>query len=516
MPRLDRLLASIDLAQAGALPDGAATPSSIQIESPERIHIFYGTDPAAVRQRAVVNPLTRAVQWFPAQPPLTPPLQDPIPVTTWSADHRLLLETPRGPRELLRSDCPGAEVFLRRDSRAVVYGCGGFTVVDLEGSVLLQDRFDGLQPVPYGFDGGAQRLRLTLRAIRPDGKPAAAVEGIVDYDMAARKRVVAASVHCASDRLCTLALDGTLLATMPSPHVLEIYGDSPDRLTRSTAASGSVAHIRFSVFHDVDPVPGATIRFQNVLRPELDLRYRTDPSGRIAVDTIPNGIYCIAVMVDGGVNDGAPVEILYPRGVNGNSRYRPPGAQPPPQGGQIQRSVCQQVLAGKLPSFSGKTKIDGIVVNMAAAAPKGRRACFQSLLLPDLRFEFEIGADGKFAGELPEGLYHSWLGMTGAQPQYANSVAIAGPAAVVRIGEHAPETEVQIWGELPDHSPATVCLRNETVQKCVDTSRLGQYGVRLPVGAYTASITRDGAVVWTGRLDLSEPGEYRDPIRLPR
>jgi hypothetical protein len=155
------------------------------------------------------------------------------------------------------------------------------------------------------------------------------------------------------------------------------------------------------------------------------------------------------------------------------------------------------------------------VVNYAADPARGRRACLQNIAIPDLRFEFEIGPDGRFSGEVPEGLYRGWLGVPGARPAYSATAAIVGSAVVIKINDHAPETEAKVWGELKNGGVLTVCLRSPEVQKCMDMTRLGQCGLSVPLLSYEATVSRAQALVWSGRLDFAEPGEYRDPIHLP-
>jgi len=100
MKRLDRLISAVDLGQSGPPRDRDSRPSGIVFESRERLHIVYGKDPAGLRQRAIVNLLTNEVTWFPVPAPLSAPPAEPLPVTSWSRDHVLLLETPQGQREL--------------------------------------------------------------------------------------------------------------------------------------------------------------------------------------------------------------------------------------------------------------------------------------------------------------------------------------------------------------------------------------------------------------------------------
>ena len=173
------------------------------------------------------------------------------------------------------------------------------------------------------------------------------------------------------------------------------------------------------------------------------------------------------------------------------------------------------MLADKWPAFQGRTLITGTVRNFSLEPPVRRRACFQNIVLPDLRFEFDIGDDGRFSGEVPEGFYRVWLGAPASLPSLSTASAFVGPNLVVTMSEHDPRTDAEVWGELKNGSGQTVCLRSELAQQCMETNRLGQYRFQLPLGSYDATITRAGKIVWTGKLSLTEPGEYRDPIRLP-
>ena len=169
----------------------------------------------------------------------------------------------------------------------MAFGCGGFTVVDLQGREIMTDHFSALTPVPFAFNVGGQRLRVTLRDALPDGTAAQAVLAIVDYEIRSGKRSDAAAVSCPRADLCTLSFDGTLAATVSDEGLVQVYSDSTDRLTKSASAPdvSSLATIRFQVHNGDDPVPHAVVRFQSVLRPELNLQFETDSSGRVYVDT---------------------------------------------------------------------------------------------------------------------------------------------------------------------------------------------------------------------------------------
>jgi len=515
MKLLDRLIAAVDLAQSGPPRGRDSRPSGIFFESRERLHIIYGSDPAVLRQRAIVNLLTNEVTWFPVPSPLTAPPAEPLPVTSWSRDHVLLLETPQGQRELYRSDCPNAQVFVRHQGMAVIYGCRSFTVVDLQGHEILTDHFSALTPVPFAFNVGGERLRVTLRESLPDGTAAPAVLAIVDYEIRSGKRSDATAVSCPRADLCTLSYDGALAATVSDEGLVQVYSDSTDRPTKpaSSIGSTSLATIRFRVHNGNDPVPHAVVRFQSVLQSELNLQFESDSSGRVYVDTIPNSVYCMGVIDRGRVTPANLGDIYFPRGVTLEASWRPSGAGPPAR--DSQESVCSDVLAGKWPAFQGKTRIAGTVHGFSLEPPVRRRACFQNLLLPDLRFEFDIGDDGRFSGEIPEGFYRVWLGAPAGLPSFSGVAAFVGPNLVVNMSEHDPGTEAEIWGELKDGSGQTVCLRSELAQQCMETNRLGQYAFHLPLGSYDTTITRAGKIVWTKKLVLTEPGEYRDPIHLP-
>jgi hypothetical protein len=184
--------------------------------------------------------------------------------------------------------------------------------------------------------------------------------------------------------------------------------------------------------------------------------------------------------------------------------------------------VCAIPLAAQ-PAVSGH-----VTLGQGYHPQGGATVLLQSLADSSILFKTSTDRQGKYAfDEVPDGKYSIEATQTDATGIRYSPIRVVFPYrielnfALLPIPsekEGGIQISAEVKGELKRQgqrlSHTKLCLTRDSQGKCVETNGIGQYYLAVQPGAYQATVSLAGEVLWTGAVELPRVGQYLDKIRL--